>query len=111
LLEARSRRTLALVSIAGLATCVVVFVRFFRAWAQGRLDWWPGLHGRDVYLAAGHGYGKGFVVGFFAAFFLVLLSLAVSSWWEARRGRRGDRRRASVRFTGIEPEVRAGRVP
>jgi len=86
----RTRNLAAMVSVAGIVACAIAVVGFVRDWARGDLDWWQGFAGRDLYLAAGRGYGKGFFAGFFLAFFLVVLSLAVSSWWEQRRRRRRE---------------------
>jgi H+/Cl- antiporter ClcA len=87
-MSSTNRRYAALAAVAGIALCSAAIARFFRQWIEGDLQWWPGFAGRELYLAAGHGYAKGFAAGFFLAFFLVLLSLAVSSWWEHRRRRR-----------------------
>lgn len=88
MLNARNRPFAALAALGGIAACTAAAIRFFRDWSRGQLDWWDGFAGREMYLAAGRGYGKGFVVGFFLAFSLVVLAIAVSSWWESRRKRR-----------------------
>lgn len=86
-----NRKFAALAAVAGIAFCIAAIARFFRQWIQGDLDLWPGFAGREMYLAAGHGYAKGFAAGFFLAFFLVVLSLAIASWWEQRRRRLAGR--------------------
>ncbi len=98
MLNARNRSFAALAAVAGIATCALAGIRFLLDWSRGELDWWAGFSGRELYLAAGRGYGKGFVVGFFLAFSLVLLAIAVSSWWENRRARR--RREDLARVAG-----------
>ena len=94
MLNARNRSFAALAAVAGIAVTAIAAIRFFLDWSRGELDWGSGFAGRELYLAAGRGYGEGFVVGFFLAFSLVLLAIAVSSWWEGRRARR---RRERVR--------------
>jgi uncharacterized membrane protein len=94
MLNARNRSFAALAAVAGIAVSAIAAIRFILDWSHGELDWWNGFAGRELYLAAGRGYGKGFVVGFFLAFSLVVLAIAVSSWWESRRARR-RRERAS----------------
>lgn len=103
----RNRRIAALTAVVGITVCVGAIVHFFRQWTGGNLELWPGFAGRELYLAAGQGYAKGFTVGFFLAFFLIVLSLAVASWWEQRRRRRvraADAvRRAAVVAVEVDP--------
>lgn len=91
MLNARNRSFAAFAAVVGIAASAIAATRFFLNWSRGELDWWNGIAGREVYLAAGRGYGRGFVVGFFLAFSLVLLAIAVSSWWESRARRRRER--------------------
>ena len=88
MLDARNRSFAMFAAVAGITTCGIAAIRFFLDWNRGELDWWNGFAGRELYLAAGRGYGKGFVVGFFLAFSLVVLAIAISSWWESRRALR-----------------------
>lgn len=86
------RRLATLVALAGLLVSAAYFLRFVHGWATNRLPVGDGMSRREVYGVVGKMYADGFVAGFFMAFCLVVLSIAVSSWWEER-----GRSRAALR--------------
>lgn len=83
------RRLILVLALVGLAACVEAFSRFVLTLMRNGLLWRPELSAREFYLAVGDAYGRGFTVGFFFAFFLVVLAFAVSAALEGRRLRRG----------------------
>ena len=69
---------------AGLVTCVLAILRFFRKIAGNEF---PVQDVRDHYLAVGRAYSDGFFVGFFLCFFLVLAAIGVAALLANRRRR------------------------
>ena len=80
----KHRTWAAVVSLVGLTVSASYFLRFLRGWATNALPVGDGMSRREVYGVVGRMYADGFVAGFFTAFSLVVLSIAVSSWWEER---------------------------
>jgi hypothetical protein len=85
-------------AVVGLVACAVTFLRFVTTITGNALPWRPGLDAREFYLAVGDAYSRGFQVGFFFAFFLVVLALAVAGFVQ--------RRRRAVRRLEVAPEAR-----
>jgi hypothetical protein len=81
----------ALIAMAGTASCVAALVHFLQTILYNRLPE-PGEHAlRDHYLAVGHSYSQGFVVGFFLCFSLAILAATVAGWREGHRLARAGR--------------------
>lgn len=78
-------------AVVGLTACGIAFARFVTAISSNTLPWYSGLNARDFYVAVGAAYSRGFLVGFFFAFFLVVLSVAVATHVRRRRRRLAHR--------------------
>jgi hypothetical protein len=76
-----------LVSVVGVAGCVIALGVFVLAVAGNQLPWHPGMTVQEHYLEVGRSYTKGFVVGFFLCFFMMVGALGVSHFFERRRRR------------------------
>ena len=73
------------VSVLGVAGCVLALGGFVFAVAANHLSWHPGMSVQEHYLEMGRSYTRGFVVGFFLCFFMVVGALGVSYFVESRR--------------------------
>jgi len=81
----RHRRIALVIAPVGIVVCLTALMQFIVMWAMNGLSWSEGMRAQDHYQTVGHFFSRGFVVGFFFSFFLLVLSVAVSSWWEDRR--------------------------
>jgi hypothetical protein len=70
----------ALVALAGAGICLTAITHFLLTIRYNRLPWSPGQHARDHYLAVGHSYTQGFIVGFFLCLSLAVAAAAVAAW-------------------------------
>ena len=80
------------------------FLEFQTIPTTGAYDWQFFTIGSDHYLAVGQAYSNGFAVGFFLSFFLIILAVAISAWFDRRRGK--ERAAASTepgRFPAAPP--------
>ena len=98
------RRLVLALAVVGLFACADAFAGFIRTVMHNGLPWSSDLSAREFYQVVGEAYGRGFTVGFFFAFFLVILALAVSAGFERHRARR----RALLRETASPAEVCEG---
>ena len=78
------------VSIVGLAVALRAFLGFVRAVAGNAIEGGPALvRFPEYYRQVGAYYTRGFVTGFFACYFLMMVAIIVGSWVdEIRRTRR-----------------------
>jgi len=85
------RKFLLLLAVPGTLGCVLALAEFFREIIGNRVPWRPLLSPREHYLAVGSAFSRGFATGFFLCFFLMLVAVAVGTWYEQRREARGVR--------------------
>lgn len=85
-----TRWSVTLIAVIGLVVCTAVVGGFLLTIVNNELPWSDGVSASTYYLAVGSAYSRGFVVGFFFSFFLVLLAVVVAAWFEARRARRNE---------------------
>jgi hypothetical protein len=84
----RRHRKLALIlSIPGIAACLLAITAFFLDFLHNRIPWLPGVDHREQYMAIGQAFGRGFFAGFFLCFFLMLAALSVGSRLNPRLAR------------------------
>ena len=76
---------LLVLAIAGTGVCLAALIGFVVTVMNNNLDWRPGQTMRDYYVAIGHSYGDGFLVGFFLCFFLSLAATAVAAGRNRKR--------------------------
>lgn len=81
----RHRRIAFVIAPVGILVCLTALMQFIVMWTMNGLAWHEGMRARDHYQTVGHFFSRGFVVGFFFSFFLLLGAVAVSSWWEDRQ--------------------------
>jgi len=81
------------VSAAGLTVAAAAFVDFVRSVAHNAIEGGPALaRFPEYYRQVGAYYTRGFVTGFFACYFLMMLAVIVGSWVdEIRKSRRAAR--------------------
>lgn len=78
------------VALSGVAICISALAWFMFVISDNRLDLSADQPVRDHYVAVGHFYGQGFIVGFFLCLCLAVTAVALSSWIEHRRAERGQ---------------------
>ena len=101
-----NRKIALAISISGAAVCFWLLVGFLRVIADNRLPWEGSARfTREHYLAVGEAYSRGFAVGFFFAFFLVVAALIVGTWYESTvKARRAAAARTPAPFEAL-PEA------
>ncbi len=97
------------VSAVGLTVAAAAFVDFVRAVARNAIEGGPALmRFPEYYRQVGAYYTRGFLTGFFACYFLMMLAVIVGSWVdEIRKLRRAARaaRTAAVSCLAAEPAI------
>ncbi len=88
-MSSRHRRMALILAVPGIAACVFATATFLLDFEHNRLPWDRLESHRGQYLAMGQAFGRGFVSGFFLCFFLMLVAIAVGTWFEQRRRQRG----------------------
>ncbi len=89
-MSSMTRWSVTLIAVIGLVVCSAVVGGFLTTIVNNELPWSEGVSASTYYLAVGSAYSRGFVVGFFFSFFLVLLAVVVAAWFEARRAGRSE---------------------
>jgi uncharacterized membrane protein len=81
------------VSVAGLALALRAFMGFVRAMAGNTIEGGPALmRFPEYYRQVGAYYSRGFITGFFACYFLMMVAIIIGTWVdEIRRTRRAAR--------------------
>lgn len=74
-----------IVAATGAIVCFTALFGFLATMRDNNLPWRTGDTPRDFYLAVGESYSRGFTVGFFLCFFLILMAVCVGRWLERRR--------------------------
>ncbi len=93
-------------SIAGLAVALRAFLGFVRAVAGNAIEGGAALmRFPEYYRQVGAYYTRGFITGFFACYFLMMVAIIIGSWVdEARRSRRGARAAGSPAIPRLAAE-------
>lgn len=78
-------RVAMLIAIPGILASLVALGGFLVRVLLNRLDLPLEATIPAFYLAVGDAYGEGFTAGFALSFFLTLLAIAVSAWYDRRR--------------------------
>lgn len=96
------------VSIVGLAVALRAFLGFVRAVAGNAIEGSPALvRFPEYYRQVGAYYTRGFITGFFACYFLMMVAIIVGSWVdEVRRAGRSARAARAAESPAI-PELAA----
>jgi hypothetical protein len=93
-----------LVAVAGMGVCIVALVGFVLTVLQNNLSWHQSQTAQEFYLAVGDSYSQGFTVGFFLCFFMTMIAVTISTFFDKRAERKlsvaqpaieGGRRRSS----------------
>lgn len=79
------RRLVLILAVPGTAVCLLALGGFLLKFSRNGIPWRPLLSQRDHYLAVGGAFSRGFATGFFLCFFLMLVAVAVGTWFEQRR--------------------------
>jgi hypothetical protein len=74
-----------LVAVAGMGVCMVALVGFMMTMLQNNLPWHHEQGIREYYQAVGESYSQGFMIGFFLCFFMTMVAVSLSTWFENRR--------------------------
>lgn len=82
--RASARKMVMLLAVGGVGACCAALVHFLFAIMNNDLPWTHGQSAREHYLAVGHSYTQGFVVGFFLCFFLSIAAVAIGAWQTQR---------------------------
>jgi hypothetical protein len=88
-MNSRHRRMALVLSIPGIAACVLAIATFLLDLDHNRIPFQRFASHRELYLALGKAFSRGFVAGFFLCFFLMLIAVAVGTWFDQRRQQRG----------------------
>ncbi len=80
-----------LVAVAGMGVCLVALVGFMMTVLQNNLPWHQGQDIREYYQAVGESYSQGFMIGFFLCFFMTMVAVSLSAWFESRNSKNGLR--------------------
>jgi hypothetical protein len=78
-----------LVAVAGMGVCLVALVGFLMTMLQNNLPWHQEQGIREYYQAVGESYSQGFMIGFFLCFFMTMVAVSLSTWFENRNRREG----------------------
>lgn len=85
----REHRIFALIiAVPGIVACLLALSAFLLKILRNDLPWHPRQSVRDHYLAVSQAFSLGFGTGFFLCFFLMLVAVAVGTWFDQRRERR-----------------------
>jgi len=84
-MNSRHRRMALILSVPGIAACTFAIAAFLLDFQHNRIPFGGLLSHREQYLALGRAFSRGFVSGFFLCFFLMLVAVAVGTWYEQRR--------------------------
>ncbi len=88
-MNSRHRKMALILAVPGIASCVFAIAAFFLDFDHNRLPWSGVESHRAQYMAMGQAFSRGFVAGFFLCFFLMLVAVAVGTWFEQRRQQQG----------------------
>lgn len=78
------QRMAILIAVPGAAASMFALAAFFHRIVNNRLELPLAPTIPAFYNAVGDAYGEGFTAGFALCFFLTLLAVAVSTWYERR---------------------------
>jgi hypothetical protein len=73
-----------LVAVAGMGVCLVALIGFVLTVLQNNLPWHQAQSVRDYYQAVGDSYSQGFLVGFFLCFFMTMIAVTISNFFDRR---------------------------
>jgi glycerol uptake facilitator-like aquaporin len=76
------------IAIPGAFCCVAALALFLGRIVRNEMSVSPGGSAREYYLGIGDAYSGGFVTGFFLSFFLMVLAVAIGTFFEQHRARR-----------------------
>jgi hypothetical protein len=85
--RAKNRWLAILVAVAGMGICIVALVGFMLTMLQNNLPWHQSQTARQYYQAVGDSYSQGFMVGFFLCFFMTMIAVTISTFFDKRAER------------------------
>ncbi|HZN54165.1 MAG TPA: hypothetical protein VFB67_02490 [Candidatus Polarisedimenticolaceae bacterium] len=86
-MNGRQRAASILIGVAGSVASMLALAAFLRKMHRNDLELPLAPTSQAVYRSVGEAYTGGFTAGFSLCFFLVLLAVAVGTWYESRRAR------------------------
>ena len=79
-----------LLALAGVGVCLRLVIGFVLTVMRNQLPWAPDQSIQDYYLIVGDSYSRGFSVGFFLCFSLIVVAVVAAGMVEKRRGRKAQ---------------------
>ena len=73
-----------LVAVAGMGVCLVALVGFVLTVLRNHLPWHQAQTVREYYQAVGDSYSQGFTVGFFLCFFMTMIAVTISTFFDRK---------------------------